>query len=183
MLSDRSIIKALTDGAIAIDPEPDVLAYVQPASVDVRLGDRLILFSEEVEEIDPTKGQPNLYVRKSIPPQGFSIMPGEFLLGTTAETLTVSGDFSGEVTGKSSLGRLGLMVHSTAGFIDPGFSGKVTLEITNLNKLPIRLYAGMRIAQFKFFRLDTSCLRPYGSVGLGSHYQGQSDVTASRGWE
>ena len=183
MLSDRSILTAMADDKIKIDPEPDTLADVQPASVDVHLGDRLILFSEEVEEIDPTKYQPNLYVHKKIPEQGFSILPGEFLLGTTAERLTINGDFSAEITGKSSLGRLGLMVHSTAGFIDPGWSGKVTLEITNQNKIPMRLYAGMKIGQFKFFRLDTPCLRPYGSPGLGSHYQGQSDVTASRAWE
>lgn len=181
MLSDQSILKALDEGGISVYPQVTG-GGVQPASIDVHLGDRLIWFTDEVEEIDPTKHQPNLTAFKKIQEQGFSLMPGEFVLGTTYEKVHVSADYSAEVTGKSSLARLGLMVHSTAGFIDPGFAGNITLEIKNLNSKPIRLRAGMKIGQFKFFRLDTTCLRPYGSEGLGSHYQGQSDVTASRSW-
>lgn len=181
MLSDQSILKALHEGAIVLESEVET-ECLQPASIDVHLGDTLTLFTEAVNEIDPTKHQPELTIKKKIPELGFSLMPGEFVLGTTVEELTLNEDFSAEVTGKSSLARLGLLVHATAGFIDPGFSGKVTLEIANLNRKPIRLRAGMKIGQFKFFRLDTPCLRPYGTPGLSSRYQGQSDVTASRSW-
>lgn len=182
MLSDRSISEALLHGGIRVSAPPDVYARVmQPASMDVHLGDRLLIFLDK-EEIDPRKPQPDLTYMQELGPEGMLIMPNEFLLGTTYETIALSAAYSAEITGKSSLARLGLMVHSTAGFIDPGFSGKVTLEIKNLNRNPIRLYPGMKIGQFKFFRLDTTCLRPYGSPGLGSHYQGQSDVTASRSW-
>lgn len=181
MLSDQSILKAIKSGEIILEPQAP-RSLIQPASVDVRLDERLILFTEAVDEIDPAKSQPELYVGKKIPEQGFSIMPGEFLLGSTMETLTVGPEIAVDFTGKSSLARLGLMVHVTAGYIDPGFSGKVTLEIKNLNTIPIRLRAGMWIGQFKFFRLDSPCERPYGSPGLGSHYQGQSDVTPSRSW-
>lgn len=181
MLSDRSILRAFTDNEIIIEPGPEPFE-IQPASIDVHLGDSLIWFTDQVEEIDPEKHQPELTATKKIHEQGYSLMPDEFVLGTTAETLTVTEDFSAEVTGKSSLGRLGLLVHSTAGFIDPGFCGKVTLEIKNINSKPIRLRAGMKIGQFKFFRLDTTCLRPYGSPGLNSRYQGQTDTTASRSW-
>lgn len=182
MLSDRSILKALEEGDIRLDSCVEGTDLLQPASIDVRLGSHLILFSEAVDEIDPGLNQPELYIAKKIPEQGFSVMPEEFLLGTTLETLAISDRISAEFTGKSSLARLGLIVHCTAGFIDPGFTGRVTLEIKNVNRHPIRLRAGMRIGQFKFFRLDTTCLRPYGSSGLDSHYQGQSDVTASRSW-
>lgn len=187
MLSDRSILAALRDKSIILKPEVALDSWVsnavQPASIDVTLGNRLILFSENVEVIDPDEYQAGLtYERYVADGSSYWIYPDEFILGTTAETLTINDTLSAEVTGKSSLARLGLMVHSTAGFIDPGFSGKVTLEIKNLNRNPIRLYPGMKIGQFKFFRLDTTCLRPYGSPGLGSHYQGQSDVTASRSW-
>lgn len=183
MLSDRSIIDAHNAGHIYISPPPESLGLeVQPASVDVHLGDNLLFF-RDVPEIDPRREQRELTYWQPIAEGGVLILPNEFLLGTTHETLRVNGNFSAEITGKSSLGRLGLLVHSTAGFIDPGFNGRITLEIKNLNRNPIRLYAGMKIAQFKFFRLDAPCERPYGSPGLGSHYQHQSDVTASRSWE
>ena len=185
MLSDVSIMKAMDedDIALSMDGRPGVGAScLQPASIDVHLGDRLIWFTDMHEEIDPTREQPGLTAYKKINEQGFSLMPNEFVLGTTVETLGLREGIAAEVTGKSSLARLGLVVHATAGFIDPGFSGKVTLEIKNFNHKPIRLRAGMKIAQFKFFRLEEPCTRPYGSAGLGSHYQGQSDVTASRSW-
>lgn len=180
MLSDQSILAAMRDKAIILEPEVDI-RDVQPASIDVHLGDRLMIFLDK-DEIDPRQPQPDLVYVQELDEEGMRIMPNEFLLGSTVETLTIDGTLACDFTGKSSLARLGLMVHVTAGYIDPGFSGKVTLEIKNLNRNPIRLYPGMKIGQFKFFRLDTTCLRPYGSPGLGSHYQGQSDVTASRSW-
>lgn len=185
MLSDVSIMQAMDEGDIILlhDGRPGARdSCLQPASIDVHLGGRLIWFTEAVEEIDPAKHQPELTEYKKIQEQGFALMPGEFVLGTTAETLGLGEGYAAEVTGKSSLARLGLVVHATAGFIDPGFSGKVTLEIKNFNHKPIRLRAGMKIAQFKFFRLTEPCARPYGTPALGSHYQGQSDVTASRSW-
>lgn len=182
VLSDRSIMKAIREGQIAVagvDLTGDVL---QPASVDVRLDRELVLFTDAYDEIDPEAHQPDLTVRKKIGPSGFSLMPDEFVLGSTRENLTLNSSIAADFTGKSSLARLGLVVHMTAGYIDPGFSGKVTLEIRNMNRKPIRLRAGMKIGQFKFFRLDTTCLRPYGTEGLDSHYQGQQGVTPSLSW-
>lgn len=175
-------MQAIQAGEIRLDGVSELREELQPASIDVRLGDRLIMFTDAVDEIDPEQRQPELTIFKRIPVQGFSLLPDEFVLGTTEETLTIGDSIAADFTGKSSFARLGLMVHVTAGYIDPGFSGKVTLEIKNLNQKPIRLRAGMKIGQFKFFRLDSPCLRPYGSAGLDSHYQGQSDVTASRAW-
>lgn len=180
VLSDRSIRKAISDGSITVSPLPPDDAF-QPASVEVTLADRLLLFNQ-VEEIDPSREMEGLTYAKRIHEQGFSLMPGEFCLGRTREIVTLDSTMAADFTGKSSLARLGLLVHVTAGYIDPGFSGTVTLEIANLNRNPIRLRAGMRIGQFKFFRLDTTCLRPYGHKELNSHYQGQEDVTPSRGW-
>lgn len=181
LLSDGGIRAALDAGHIGVSPSTLHLS-VQPASVDVRLGDRLIVFTEEVQEIDPERHQPKLTQEKRIHEQGFSIMPGEFLLGTTMEVITLDDRHAAMLNGKSSLGRLGLEVHSTAAWLDPGFVGAVTLEIKNVNSKPIRLRSGMWIGQFVFFHLDQPALRPYGHSELSSRYQGQSDVTASRSW-
>ena len=180
VLSDGTIRRLVADGRIVIDPWDD--GMVQPASVDVRLGDSFRVFHNyRVTAIDLREPPRNLteeiVVRDGEP---FAIHPGEFVLGRTLETVQIPDDVVCRIEGKSSIGRLGLIVHATAGFVDPGFRGSLTLEITNLTRVPIQLYSGLSIAQLSFMALDAPAEHPYGSPELGSHYQDQVAATESR---
>lgn len=175
ILSDRSIKDALTVERIKITPL--TLANIQPASVDLTLHDEFFVFDHTVKRIDPKSNKPHtmaLLVENSL-----DMMPGDFILGTTIERVEIAADLVAQVGGKSSMARLGIAIHVTAGFIDPGFRGQITLEIKNLGILPVRLYPGMKIAQIAFEEMTTPSEKPYGSPGLGSKYQDQQSVTPS----
>lgn len=181
LLSDGGIARALNTGDIRID-DLDLLQAVQPASIDVRLGEELRIFNDAGDDIvDPEVRQEDS-VPKRIGPQGFIVDPGEFLLGSTAERVEVGPSHAMQFTGKSSLARLGLQVHMTAGHIDPGFAGKITLEIHNVRPKPFRLQRGMWIGQLLVFKLDAEAIHPYGDPLLRSRYMDQSTVTESRSW-
>jgi dCTP deaminase len=180
VLSDGTIRRLVASGHIVVEPwDPEL---VQPASVDLRLGDSFRVFhNHRVTAIDLRDPPTNLTEEVVIPDgEPFAIHPGEFVLGRTLERVEIPDDVVARIEGKSSLGRLGLIVHATAGFVDPGFSGSLTLEITNLTRVPIKLYAGLPIAQLSFMALDRAAEHPYGSEALGSHYQGQVAATESR---
>ena len=183
LLSDRDIRKELAGGRVVLDPLDD--AMVQPSSVDVRLDRFFRLFdNHKYAVIDPAQDQPDLTRLVEVEGDGpFVLHPGEFVLGSTFETVTLPDDVAARLEGKSSLGRLGLLTHSTAGFVDPGFSGHVTLELANVATLPIKLYPGMKIGQFCFFRLSSPSEHPYGSEKYGSRYQGQRGPTPSRSFQ
>jgi len=180
VLSDRTIRDELKKGQIVIDPFDD--SAVQPASVDLRLNDSFRVFRGTsrpfIDVRQPVDDLTELIQIAEEEP--FIIQPGTFFLGSTLETITLPDDIVGRVDGKSSLGRLGLLVHATAGYIDPGWTGTLTLELSNQSQMPIALYLGMRIAQISFQRLSTAVDRPYGSPELGSKYQGQTGPTPSR---
>jgi dCTP deaminase len=181
VLSDGTIRRLVEAGEIVIKPWDPSL--VQPASVDLRLGDSFRVFSNhKVATIDLRDGPPeNLTEEVVVSEQdGFVIHPGEFCLGRTAEWVELPDGVVARIEGKSSLGRLGLIVHATAGFIDPGWKGTLTLELNNLTRVPIKLYPGLLIAQLSFMALDKPAEVPYGSEALGSHYQGQVAATESR---
>jgi dCTP deaminase len=180
ILSDRSIREALAAGRIEIDPlDPDA---IQPASVDVRLDDGFRVFANHRHPvIDVRQPMPDLTdLVTATEDEPFVLHPGEFVLASTYERLRLPADLVARIEGKSSLGRLGLLTHATAGFVDPGWDGWLTLELSNVATLPIALYPGMRIGQLAFFELTTAADHPYGSGGLGSKYQGQRGPTASR---
>ena len=180
LLSDRDIRAELDAGRVKLDPyEP---AMIQPASIDVRLDRYFRLFdNHKYTVIDPAQDQPDLTRLVEVEPTAsFVLHPGEFVLAATFEQVTLPDDVAARLEGKSSLGRLGLLTHSTAGFIDPGFSGHVTLELSNVATLPITLWPGMKIGQLCFFRLSSPAEEPYGSPRYGSRYQGQRGPTASR---
>ena len=180
VLSDRTIRRLVESGSLVVDPWDESL--VQPASVDLRLGDSFRVFhNHRVTAID-LRDPPTNLTEEVVMPAGepFAIHPGEVVLGRTLEYVEIPDDVVARIEGKSSLGRLGLIVHATAGFVDPGFRGTLTLEITNLTRDPIKLYAGLLIAQLSFMALDQPAERPYGSTELGSHYQGQMAATESR---
>ncbi|SDL21637.1 dCTP deaminase [Tessaracoccus oleiagri] len=180
LLSDRDILQGADEGAIALDPwDP---AMVQPSSVDVRLDKYFRVFeNHRYPTIDPALEQPELTRLIEVPAgEPFVLHPGEFALASTLELVTLGTTVAARLEGKSSLGRLGLLTHSTAGFIDPGFSGHVTLELSNMATLPIKLWPGMKIGQLCFFRLSSEALHPYGSDKYGSRYQGQRGPTPSR---
>ena len=182
LLSDRDIRAEIAAGRVALDPFDD--AMVQPSSVDVRL-DRLFRTFENhrYPHIDPAEEQPDLTrLVETAPDEAFVLHPGEFVLASTYEVITLPDDIAGRLEGKSSLGRLGLLTHSTAGFIDPGFSGHVTLELSNVATLPIKLWPGMKIGQLCLFRLESPAEHPYGSEVYGSRYQGQRGPTPSRSY-
>ncbi|QAY69350.1 dCTP deaminase [Xylanimonas protaetiae] len=183
LLSDRDIAAELDAQRVVIDPYDP--AMLQPSSVDVRLDKFFRLFdNHKYPFIDPAQEQPELTRLIEVPEgEPFVLHPGEFVLGSTFETITLPDDVAARLEGKSSLGRLGLLTHSTAGFIDPGFSGHVTLELSNTATLPILLWPGMKIGQFCFFRLSSPSEHPYGSGANGSRYQGQRGPTASRSWQ
>jgi dCTP deaminase len=180
VLSDGTIARLVAEGRIGIDPWEQTM--VQPASVDLRLGDSFRVFhNHKITAIDlrdpPTGMTEQIKVHEGEP---FVIHPGEFCLGRTLERVSLPDDIVARIEGKSSLGRLGLIVHATAGFCDPGWSGTLTLELNNLTRVPIRLYTGLPIAQLSFMTLDAPARRPYGHAELGSHYQGQVEATESR---
>lgn len=180
VLSDRSIKEALAAKRIVIDPlnERDI----QPASVDLHLDKSILVFRNSSKPyIDVREDMTDLTERQEIPAdKPFILHPGEFVLGGTMERIELPNDIVARLEGKSSLGRIGLVIHSTAGYIDPGWKGNLTLELTNVARLPITLYSGMRIGQISFQRMTTEVDRPYGSSELGSRYQGQSEPTTSR---
>jgi dCTP deaminase len=186
ILSDRTIREEIKAGRVVIDPFDDDM--VQPSSVDVRL-DRYfrVFLNHTMPVIDLKKNLDELTRLVEIdaedPDRTFILHPGEFVLGSTLERVALPDDTVGRIDGKSSLGRLGLLIHSTAGFIDPGFDGHITLELSNVASLPITLYPGMKIGQISFLRMTTAADVPYGATQLGSKYQGQRGPTPSRYWE
>lgn len=179
LLSDRDIRAEIDAGHVGIDPYDPTM--VQPSSVDVRIDRYFRLFdNHKYRVIDPAVDQPELtHLVEVDPDEAFVLHPGEFVLASTYEVLTLSAHLAARLEGKSSLGRLGLLTHSTAGFIDPGFSGHVTLELSNVATLPITLWPGMKIGQLCFFRLSSPAEHPYGSTECASRYQGQRGPTAS----
>jgi dCTP deaminase len=180
VLSDGTITRLVEEGRIRIDPWDPGL--VQPASVDLRLGDSFRVFHNHRATAIDLRQPPENLTEEVVVPEGdsFVIHPGEFCLGRTLEWVELPDDIVARIEGKSSLGRLGLIVHATAGFCDPGWKGTLTLELNNLTRVPIILHPGLEIAQLSFMMLDRPARRPYGSADLGSHYQGQRAATASR---
>ena len=180
VLSDRTIKEELNRGRIVVSPLDE--ADIQPASVDLRLDRKLLVFTNSRRaHIDVKKGLEDLTEIVEIGDDApFILHPGEFVLGSTLEHIELPDDLVARLEGKSSLGRIGLVIHSTAGFVDPGWKGHLTLELSNLARLPITLYYGMKIGQISYLRLTTPAERLYGSEGLGSKYQGQTEPTASR---
>ena len=183
LLSDRDINAQISSGRVRLDPwDPEM---VQPSSIDVRLDRYFRIFeNHRYPVIDPAAEQNEL--TRMVTPNGddpFVLHPGEFVLGATYEYVTLPDDVAARLEGKSSLGRLGLLTHSTAGFIDPGFNGHITLELSNMSTLPLKLYPGMKIGQLCFFQLSSPAEQPYGSASTGSHYQGQRGPTASRSYQ
>ena len=180
VLSDGTIRRLVDEGRIRIDPWDDHL--VQPASVDLRLGRSFRVFhNHRITAIDLREPPENLTEQVVVEEdEPFVIHPGEFCLGRTEEWVELPDDIVARIEGKSSLGRLGLIVHATAGFCDPGWKGTLTLELNNLTRVPIKLWPGLPIAQLSFMTLDQPAERPYGHPDLGSHYHGQVEATESR---
>lgn len=182
LLSDRDIKEQIESKRVAVEPfDP---AMIQPSSVDVRLDRFFRVFeNHKYSEIDPSKEQPELTREVEVAPdEHFILHPGEFVLASTYEVITLPDDIAGRLEGKSSLGRLGLLTHSTAGFIDPGFSGHITLELSNVANLPVKLFPGMKIGQLCLIKLSSPAEHPYGSEVYGSRYQGQRGPTPSKSW-
>jgi dCTP deaminase len=182
LLSDRDILAEINAERIRVEPYDE--AMIQPSSIDIRLDRYFRVFeNHRYPHIDPAADQSDL--TREVEPDGdepFILHPGEFVLGSTYEVCTLPDDIAARVEGKSSLGRLGLLTHATAGFVDPGFSGHVTLELANVATLPIKLYPGMKIGQLCFFRLTSPAEHPYGSAKYGSRYQGQRGPTPSKSY-
>jgi dCTP deaminase len=182
VLSDRTIRRLLDEGRIEIDPYDESL--LQPSSVDVRVDRYFRVFhNARYPFIDVREPQEDLTELVEADTEPFILHPGEFVLGSTLERIRLPDDLVARLEGKSSLGRLGLLIHSTAGFIDPGWDGHVTLELSNVANLPITIYPGMKIGQLSFVQLSEPAESPYGSGGLGSKYQGQKGPTPSRYWQ
>ena len=182
LLSDRDLRTDLADGRVVIDPLDPSL--IQPSSIDVRLDRMFRVFNNSrYTHIDPAQQQDDLTELVEVADdEAFLLHPGEFVLGSTYEAVTLPDDVAARLEGKSSLGRLGLLTHSTAGFIDPGFDGHITLELSNVANLPITLWPGMKIGQLCLFRLSSPAESPYGSKSVGSKYQGQRGPTASKAY-
>lgn len=180
LLSDRDLRAAIDAGSLVLDPFDETL--IQPSSIDVRLDRMFRVFNNSrYTHIDPSTQQDELTsLVQTEGDEPFVLHPGEFVLGSTFESVTLPDDLAGRLEGKSSLGRLGLLTHSTAGFIDPGFSGHITLELSNVANLPITLWPGMKIGQLCLLRLTSPAEHPYGSAVYGSRYQGQRGPTPSR---
>lgn len=180
LLSDRDIRAEIAAGRVGCEPFTE--SMIQPSSVDVRLDKFFRVFeNHRYSVIDPSIEQPDL--TREVIAEGdepFILHPGEFVLASTYEVITLPDDIAGRLEGKSSLGRLGLLTHSTAGFIDPGFSGHITLELSNVANLPVKLFPGMKIGQLCLIKLSSPAEHPYGSEKYGSRYQGQRGPTASR---
>ena len=182
VLSDRTIERLLAEGRIEIDPyDPGLL---QPSSVDVRVDRYFRVFrNSRYPFIDVKQEQEDLTELVKVDGDPFILHPGEFVLGSTLERIKLPDDVVARLDGKSSLGRVGLLIHSTAGFIDPGWDGNVTLELSNVANLPITIYPEMKIGQLSFVQMSEPAETPYGSGGLGSKYQGQRGPTPSRYWQ
>ena len=182
LLSDRDIRSQINDGRVKVEPFDE--AMIQPSSVDVRLDRFFRVFeNHKYSVIDPSIEQSDLTREVVVEPhEDFILHPGEFVLASTYEVITLPDDIAGSLEGKSSLGRLGLLTHSTAGFIDPGFSGHITLELSNVANLPVKLYPGMKIGQLCLIKLSSPAEHPYGSALYGSRYQGQRGPTPSKSW-
>ncbi len=183
VLSDGTIRAEIAAGRLAFDPYDPAL--VQPSSVDVRVDRRFRVFhNARYPYIDVRRPMDDLTELVEVQPdEAFILHPGEFVLGSTREYVRLPQDLVARLEGKSSLGRLGLLIHSTAGYVDPGFEGHLTLELSNVANLPITIYPYMKIGQISFFRLSSAAERPYGSKGAGSKYQGQRGPTPSRYYE
>jgi dCTP deaminase len=183
ILSDATIRAEIAAGRIVVDPFDD--AMVQPSSIDVRLDDRFLVFRSHTRAVIDVKEDLTDLTEMVKAPAGepFILHPGEFVLGATAERVALPEDIVGRIEGKSSLGRLGLLIHTTAGFVDAGFEGYLTLELSNVATLPITLYPGMKIGQISFLRMDRPAETPYGASSLGSKYRGQVGPTASQYWK
>jgi dCTP deaminase len=183
ILSDRSIMEEIDAGRVVI--EPFDRADLQPSSVDLHVDRTFRTFhNARYPYIDVRREMPDLTELTEVEyEQPFILHPGEFVLGSTLERVTLPDDLVARLEGKSSLGRLGLLIHSTAGYVDPGWDGYLTLELSNVANLPITIYPGMKIGQISFFRLTTAADSPYGSKERGSKYQGQRGPTASRFFE
>ncbi len=180
VLSDRTIKEEISAGRIIIDPlDP---SCIQPASIDLHLDDKFLVFRNSRQAyIDVRRNMEDLTELVEIEDDTpFILHPGEFVLGSTFERITLPDDLVGRLEGKSSLGRIGLLIHSTAGYVDPGWQGNLTLELSNVANLPITLYKGMKIGQISFIRLTTPVDNPYGSEKVRSRYQGQTMPTPSR---
>ena len=180
IFSDRTIKESLGSGRIGIDPYDETM--VQPSSIDLRCDPNFRVFeNHKYALIDPKAPQGDLTTGVIATEESpFILHPGEFVLGSTLESVSLSDDVVARLEGKSSLGRLGLLIHSTAGFIDPGFKGQVTLELSNVANLPIAIYPNMKIGQISFYQMTTPAEFPYGSPELGSKYQGQTGPTPSQ---
>ena len=183
VLSDRSIREAIANGRIIIDPLGE--DCVQPSSVDLHLDNLVRVFlNHTMDVIDVKADQEDLTELIKVPEDQFFVLhPGEFVLGSTSERVKLPDDLVARIEGKSSLGRIGLLVHATAGFVDAGWNGHLTLELSNVANLPIRLYPGMKIGQVSFFEMTTPADNPYGAKSVGSKYQGQRGPTPSRYFE
>jgi dCTP deaminase len=182
LLSDRDIAAEIDAGRVKVEPfEPKM---IQPSSVDVRLDRFFRVFeNHKYSVIDPSIEQSELTREVAVTGgEHFILHPGEFVLASTYEVITLPDDIAGRLEGKSSLGRLGLLTHSTAGFIDPGFSGHITLELSNVANLPVKLFPGMKIGQLCLIKLSSPAQHPYGSAIYGSRYQGQRGPTPSKSW-
>lgn len=182
ILSDQDIQLELESGRLEISPIDDPDKQFQPASVDLRLSPEFVIFQTgEEAAIDPFNDDQAHFIRRLGIAQHkpFILHPGEFVLASTMEWVTLPDDLVARVDGRSSIGRLGVLMHATAGFIDPGFSGRITLELSNVNKMPVKLYPGMRCCQISFERMTSPAQRPYGK-DRGSKYQGQRHATTSR---
>ncbi len=179
VLSDRQIREGLESESIVIEPLAD--GAIQPSSVDLHTDRYFRVFrNDHTPYIDPKRAQEDLTELVEVADgEAFILHPGEFVLGSTLERVALANDLVARLEGKSSLGRLGLLIHSTAGYVDPGWKGNLTLELSNVANLPIALYYGMRIGQISFFKMSSPVDRPYGSPELGSKYQGQREPTAS----
>ncbi|MFC7129015.1 dCTP deaminase [Haloferax chudinovii] len=183
ILSDSDILARLAEGDLVVDPIDDVDMQVQPASVDLRLGTEFLEFQRtNISCIHPNReSEVSEYVRETHVPEGddFILHPGDFVLGTTKERVEIPADLLATVEGRSSLGRLAVVIHATAGIVDPGYEGQITLELSNLGTAPVALTPGMRISQLVFTEMKSPADRPYG-VERGSKYQGQRGPQASR---
>lgn len=183
ILSDRDILARLRQGDLVVDPLDDPDVQVQPASIDLRLGDEFLVFRHpHIPFIDTRGANVEDYTEKIViaPGSAFMLHPGEFVLGTTYERVRVPHDLVAKVEGRSSLGRLAVVVHATAGFVDPGFDGHITLELSNLGRVPVALHPRMRVSQIALHRMSGPADRPYGHPSRGSKYQGQRGPVSSR---
>jgi dCTP deaminase len=183
ILSDRSIREELAAGRVVVDPLDETC--IQPSSIDLHVDSQFRVFANSrYPYIDVQREMPDLTELVEVGDgDPFILHPGEFVLGSTLERVALPDDLVARLEGKSSLGRLGLLIHSTAGYVDPGWDGFLTLELSNVANLPITIYPGMKIGQISFFRLTTAADAPYGSAGAGSKYQGQRGPTPSRFFE